>query len=150
MATFNDQVQAISTINDAMLSNLSMLMEIFYGLTLNPENSMVKEEATKDVRGIVKWFNVKNGFGFITRNDTKEDIFVHQSSIILKNRSHKRSSLGDGEEVEFDVRKSEKGFEAVNVKGPNGQPVLGSKHASIIPNKVLFECILDIGIIKAK
>ena len=129
MATFNDQVQAISTINDAMLSNLSMLMEIFYGLTLNPENSMVKEEAIKDVRGIVKWFNVKNGFGFITRNDTKEDIFVHQSSIILKNNSHKRSSLGDGEEVEFDVRKSEKGFEAVNVTGPNRQPVIGKKNA---------------------
>ena len=48
---------------------------------------------------------------------------------MLKNNSHKRSSLGDREEVEFDVRKSEKGFEAVNVTGPNGQPVIGMKHA---------------------
>uniref|UniRef100_A0AAY4CRK4 CSD domain-containing protein n=1 Tax=Denticeps clupeoides TaxID=299321 RepID=A0AAY4CRK4_9TELE len=53
------------------------------------------------VLGTVKWFNVRNGYGFINRNDTKEDVFVHQT-----------------------------GAKAANVTGPGGVPVQGSKYAA--------------------
>ena len=46
----------------------------------------------------MKWYNFKNGFGFVTRNDNNQDIFVHRSGI-----QNSQPGLDDGEQVEFDV-----------------------------------------------
>ncbi|XP_035513447.1 Y-box-binding protein 1 isoform X2 [Morone saxatilis] len=89
--------------------------------------------ATK-VLGTVKWFNVRNGYGFINRNDTKEDVFVHQTAIKTE---HTRGNTGSAVcwEMEklwrFDVvGVGEKGAEAANVTGPGGIAVQGSKYAA--------------------
>uniref|UniRef100_A0A5F4W8W6 CSD domain-containing protein n=1 Tax=Callithrix jacchus TaxID=9483 RepID=A0A5F4W8W6_CALJA len=41
-----------------------------------------KKVIARKVLGTVKWFNVRNGYGFINRNDTKEDVFVHQGGVM--------------------------------------------------------------------
>ncbi|MCM8772803.1 MAG: cold shock domain-containing protein [Candidatus Omnitrophica bacterium] len=61
-------------------------------------------------KGKVKWFNNKKGFGFIER-ENGEDVFVHYSSIV--GQGYK--TLNEGDTVEFEVVKREKGLQAINV-----------------------------------
>jgi len=65
----------------------------------NGEAEDTKQYVAKKVTGTVKWFNVKSGYGFINRNDTKEDVFVHQTAIIKNNPKKAVRSVGDGELV---------------------------------------------------
>ncbi len=64
--------------------------------------------------GVVKWFNVSKGFGFITR-DNGDDVFVHFRNI--RGRGHR--SLNEGQKVRFNVRESDKGLQAEDVSVVN-------------------------------
>lgn len=61
-------------------------------------------------QGTVKWFNSRKGYGFISAEDGK-DIFVHYASIA----GDGYKTLNEGDEVNFDVVKGEKGLRAENV-----------------------------------
>jgi len=64
------------------------------------------------VKGKVKWFSERKGYGFITKEDGSGDVFVHYSSI----EGDGYKSLHEGELVEFNVNDSPKGPKAENVK----------------------------------
>jgi CspA family cold shock protein len=59
-------------------------------------------------KGTVKFFNHSKGFGFIKVDDTGEEVFFHVSKI--------KEDLFENSKVEFDIEKSTRGLNAVNIK----------------------------------
>jgi CspA family cold shock protein len=62
--------------------------------------------------GTVKWFSDDKGFGFVTPDETGEDLFVHHSAIAGEGFK----SLAEGAKVSYDSQKDAKGPRAVNVR----------------------------------
>ena len=49
------------------------------------------------LKGKVKWFNGKKGYGFIEREDKEKDVFVHHSAV----RDAGLKYLNEGDELTF-------------------------------------------------
>ena len=63
------------------------------------------------INGTVKWFNNAKGFGFITRDGSDDDIFVHFRSI----QGEGYRTLNEGQMVEFKLVEGPKGLQAEDV-----------------------------------
>jgi len=62
------------------------------------------------MQGKIKWFNSDKGFGFIER-EGGDDVFVHFSAIQMDGYK----TLEEGQLVEFDIVKGDRGPQAANV-----------------------------------
>ena len=58
------------------------------------------------MKGTVKWYNSRKGYGFITGEEGK-DVFVHKSAI-----PEEIGYLNEGDKVEYEVEESERGQNA--------------------------------------
>lgn len=61
------------------------------------------------MKGTVKWYNPRKGYGFIEGEDGK-DVFVHHTDI------HMGIYVHEGDKVSYEVEKSDRGLKATNVK----------------------------------
>jgi len=64
------------------------------------------------LKGRVKWFNGKKGYGFIEREDKEKDVFVHHTAV----RDAGLKYLNEGDELTFEVENGEKGPSAVKLQ----------------------------------
>ncbi|MGN6638989.1 MAG: cold-shock protein [Mucilaginibacter sp.] len=58
--------------------------------------------------GTVKFFNNQKGFGFISQDETRTDVFVHSSGLI--------DQVYENDRVSYDIENGKKGLNALNVK----------------------------------
>jgi CspA family cold shock protein len=73
----------------------------------------VKKEGGVAMYGTIKKIVRDKGFGFIVPDDGSDDVFFHRSKLAPKVVFE---DLREGDNVEFQVTKGEKGPQALNVK----------------------------------
>lgn len=64
-------------------------------------------------QGTVRWFDAERGFGFLSRGDEAEDLFVHASEIVGDDGAR---LLREGQVVEFEVGEGDRGPQARRVR----------------------------------
>jgi CspA family cold shock protein len=73
------------------------------------------QQQSQETLGVVKWFSDAKGFGFITPDSGKDDVFVHFSAIQIEGFK----SLAEGQRVSFEVVNGQKGLQAQAVRLAN-------------------------------
>ena len=64
-------------------------------------------------KGVVKFFNTRKGYGFITPEEGTGDVFVHMSAIIAE--SDEQKILNQYDEVTYEITEGQKGPQASEV-----------------------------------
>ena len=62
--------------------------------------------------GKLKWFNAKKGYGFITDDETKKDIFLHVSAL----EKSKLRVLKEDQKIHYDIKEEKNKLQAINIK----------------------------------
>ena len=62
------------------------------------------------MKGTVKWYNIKQGYGFIEGEDG-EDVFIHKSEIPFWS-----IYLNKGDRVDYLIQKTKNGLNAIKLK----------------------------------
>jgi len=61
------------------------------------------------MKGKVKWYNLRKGYGFISGEDDK-DVFIHNTDV------PEGTLLKEEDEVEYEVEETDKGLKAVKLE----------------------------------
>lgn len=83
------------------------------------------EDNTRQVNGLVKWFDPVKGFGFVVADAGGPDILLHVNVL----RNFGQSSVADAAQVEILVQDTDRGVQAVEVL--NIEPPVGDSHVTL-------------------
>lgn len=70
-----------------------------------------KGEVYFKTNGVVKSYNTETGYGFLTTIDEQDDIYVHATNVLAKDKI-----LNIGDQVSFLYTNTDKGLKAVQVR----------------------------------
>jgi cold shock CspA family protein len=101
--------------------------------TDSTEQTLVYDETTERLFGMVKWFDKMKGYGFVQQLQTENDYFVHFSQLKC-NDDHRTKYLVAGEYIQFNISETDgastsqntenHSLVAVNVTGIMDGPLL--------------------------
>lgn len=92
------------------LAELVIIICAVFSITFLKDGESPGDDFSEFETGTVKWFNVKKGYGFITR-DQGDDVFVHYRNI----EGGGRRGVNEGQRVSFIVINGDKGLQADEV-----------------------------------
>lgn len=70
--------------------------------TDSTEQTLVDDETTERLFGVVKWFDKMKGYGFVQQLKTENDYFVHYSQLKCDDE-HQSKYLVAGEYIQFNI-----------------------------------------------
>ncbi|WOI54265.1 cold-shock protein [Parvularcula sp. LCG005] len=93
-------------------------------------------ESSREVRGVVKWFDQVKGYGFITDNAGGRDVLIHSSCL----KQSGQNTAPEGATVICEAIESEKGLQAIRIieldvssAAPLPRPTLSPRETIISP-----------------
>ena len=89
-----------------------ILKELKSSRSLKIGIKLIEMRGLKMPSGKVKWFNAKKGYGFITDDETKKDIFLHVSAL----EESKLRVLKEDQKIVYDIKEEKNKLQAINIK----------------------------------
>lgn len=83
------------------------------------------EHNTRQINGLVKWFDPVKGFGFVVADTGGPDILLHVNVL----RNFGQSSVADAAKIQIRVQDTERGVQAVEVLSI--EPPVGEDHVTL-------------------
>lgn len=91
------------------------------GAALTPAERLARDEDVVVVSGVVKWFDVVRGFGFLIGDDGAGDVLIHFSIL----RDHDRRALPEGARLVCEAVRRTRGLQARSIQSIDLSTAIG-------------------------
>ena len=108
----------------------------------NTEQTLVDDEDTERLFGVVKWFDKMKGYGFVQQLNTENDYFVHYSQLKCDDE-HQTKYLVAGEYIQFNISETNSTSTSTSASQQTGRPSqVAANVTGIMDGPLLYESLL--------